>query len=92
MRTLQLCLLSCAAIGSPLLAEPIKFKPLIDTRLRYENVDQTGIAREADALTARGVPVRHIMSATKADLHKLTSFARVEGNRVTYPPPEFELF
>lgn len=53
MRTLQLCLLSCAAIASPLMAEPIKFKPLIDTRLRYENVDQTGIAREADAITAR---------------------------------------
>ena len=53
MRTLQLCLLSCTAIGSPLLAEPIKFKPLIDTRLRYENVDQAGFAKDADALTAR---------------------------------------
>lgn len=39
----------------------------------------------ADALTARGVPVAHIMSATKANPHKLTSFARVEGERVTYP-------
>ena len=39
----------------------------------------------ADALTARGVPVAHIMSATKANPHKLTSFAQVAGERVTYP-------
>jgi uncharacterized protein (DUF488 family) len=45
-----------------------------------------------DALTARGVPVLHIMSATKANPHKLTSFARVEGERVTYPSPEMDLF
>jgi uncharacterized protein (DUF488 family) len=46
----------------------------------------------ADALTVRGIPVWHIMSATKADPHKLTTFARVEGTRVTYPPPDLELF
>jgi uncharacterized protein (DUF488 family) len=46
----------------------------------------------ADALTARGIPVEHIMSATKANPHKLTSFARVDGERVTYPSPEVELF
>ena len=46
----------------------------------------------ADALTARGVPVQHIMSAAKANPHKLTSFARVEGERVTYPSPEMDLF
>jgi len=46
----------------------------------------------ADALTARGIPVQHIMSATKANPHKLTSFARVEGERVTYPSPEADLF
>jgi uncharacterized protein (DUF488 family) len=46
----------------------------------------------ADALIARGVPVSHIMSATKANPHKLTSFARVEGERVTYPAPELDLF
>lgn len=39
----------------------------------------------ADALTARGIPVAHIMSETKANPHKLTSFARVEDRRVTYP-------
>ena len=39
----------------------------------------------ADALTARGYPVEHIMSATKSNPHTLTSFARVEGTEVTYP-------
>jgi uncharacterized protein (DUF488 family) len=46
----------------------------------------------ADALTARGVEVLHIMSAAKATPHKLTSFARIEGTKVTYPPLELELF
>jgi uncharacterized protein (DUF488 family) len=39
----------------------------------------------SDALTARGYPVRHIMSATQSDPHTMTSFARVEGTSVTYP-------
>jgi hypothetical protein len=39
----------------------------------------------ADALTARGVPVEHIMSRAKCDLHRLTPFARVREKRVTYP-------
>jgi len=39
----------------------------------------------ADALTARGDEAREIVSETKSTLHKLTSFARVDGDRVTYP-------
>lgn len=39
----------------------------------------------ADAATARGIEVRHITSATAANPHKLTPFARIEGARVTYP-------
>ncbi|HEY2014116.1 MAG TPA: DUF488 domain-containing protein [Bryobacteraceae bacterium] len=46
----------------------------------------------ADALTARGMAVEHIMSTTKANPHVLTSFARVDGTRVTYPSTELELF
>ena len=38
----------------------------------------------ADALLARGVEVRHVMSATKLDPHELTAFARVDGERVVY--------
>lgn len=40
----------------------------------------------ADALTVRGHTVRHIMTPTRANLHKLTPFARVRGKRITYPP------
>lgn len=34
-------------------AQDVTIKPLIDARLRYEHVDQAGIARPADALTLR---------------------------------------
>ena len=40
----------------------------------------------ADALLARGHEAREIVSEAKAAPHKLTAFARVEGDRVTYPP------
>jgi uncharacterized protein (DUF488 family) len=46
----------------------------------------------SDAVTARGGEVRHIMSADKADPHRMTSFARVEEKRVTYPPDSLGLF
>ncbi len=40
----------------------------------------------ADALTVRGIPVEHIMSATQRHAHTLTPWARVKGTRITYPP------
>ncbi len=48
-------LLTAAFLGlsSPVLAEPIKLKPLIDARLRYESVEQVGTIKDADALTVR---------------------------------------
>lgn len=39
----------------------------------------------ADALVARGAHVEHITSATRATPHRLTTFARVQRGRVTYP-------
>lgn len=39
----------------------------------------------ADALLARGVEAREIVSPTNATPHKLTPFARVDGTSVTYP-------
>jgi|SRR5580765_5327320 uncharacterized protein (DUF488 family) len=40
----------------------------------------------ADALVARAVEVRHILSKTSAPVHSLTAFARLNGGRrVTYP-------
>lgn len=40
----------------------------------------------ADALVIRGVTVEHILSAGRLETHRLTSWARVEGLRITYPP------
>lgn len=39
----------------------------------------------ADALVARGIEVRHIMSSRSAAPHELTAFARVDGIDVSYP-------
>ncbi len=39
----------------------------------------------SDALVARGVEVAHITGRGRAAPHSLTSFARAEGGRVTYP-------
>jgi uncharacterized protein (DUF488 family) len=39
----------------------------------------------SDALSVRGFSVCHILSLTEVKLHRLTPFARVEGERVTYP-------
>jgi len=39
----------------------------------------------ADALTARGVKVTHILGPGRTQPHSMTSFAHVEGPRVTYP-------
>ena len=44
----------------------------------------------ADALLARGVPVEHILSATRRGVHTLTPFARIKNNQVVYPQPEEE--
>jgi uncharacterized protein (DUF488 family) len=39
----------------------------------------------ADALTARGIPVLEILSATKSQPHAMTPFAKIEGQQVIYP-------
>jgi uncharacterized protein (DUF488 family) len=39
----------------------------------------------ADALTARGIPVEDIVGPARAQPHKMTPFAQVDGPRVTYP-------
>lgn len=46
-------LLALSMGATPAFAKDLEFKPLIDTRLRYESVKQAGIARDADAVTAR---------------------------------------
>jgi uncharacterized protein (DUF488 family) len=42
----------------------------------------------SDALLARGVEVREIISKAPPKEHALTSFAQVEGTKVVYPKPE----
>ncbi|MFA5628833.1 MAG: DUF488 domain-containing protein [Dehalococcoidales bacterium] len=42
----------------------------------------------ADALTIRDIPVEHIYNHTTRKPHELTSFARVNGNTITYPAYE----
>jgi uncharacterized protein (DUF488 family) len=42
----------------------------------------------SDALFTRGIIVKHILSKTRAQPHKLTSFAKVEHQTVTYPLEE----
>ena len=39
----------------------------------------------ADALVVRGIPVKHILSVTRANPHILTPFANVHGTHITYP-------
>ena len=38
-----------------------------------------------DALTAKGMEIFELSSLTKAQPHRLTPFARIEGTRVSYP-------
>lgn len=45
--------LTVVATATPAMAQEIKFKPLLDARLRYEHVDQAGLPKDADAITAR---------------------------------------
>ena len=42
----------------------------------------------ADALCARGIPVVEILSESNSRVHKVTPFAHVEGEHVTYPPAQ----
>jgi hypothetical protein len=44
----------------------------------------------ADALLARGIPVEHILSGSRRDVHSLTPFALIQNDRVVYPQAEAE--
>ena len=41
----------------------------------------------SDALTVRGVTVKHILGPGSVQDHRMTPFARVDGMRVSYPAP-----
>jgi uncharacterized protein (DUF488 family) len=75
----------------------VEFKKGLDDLLAFASLAPTAIMCAeavwwschrrliADALIVRGVDVRHIMSATRAEPHELTPFARVHDRQVTYP-------
>jgi uncharacterized protein (DUF488 family) len=46
----------------------------------------------SDALLVRGWRVLDVMSPTKLSQHRLTRFAQVQGERLTYPPEDPQLF
>jgi hypothetical protein len=72
MRFLTCCLLSSAVLV-PAAANADGLKPILDTRLRYENVDQTGLPKKAEALTARA---RVGVEATEG---KFSAIVEIEG-------------
>lgn len=39
----------------------------------------------ADALTVRGIAVAHIVEPRRSEAHRLTAWAQVDGERITYP-------
>lgn len=81
-----------ALTASPALADPITLTPMQEARLRYEHVEQDGIARSADAVTIR---VRSGVTATsgrfsamieaQGNLALLDHYDDTVGNGVGYP-------
>jgi len=55
-------------------AQDITLKPLVDARLRYEHVDQDGVADSADAVTLR------IRSGVQASTGPFSALVEAEGN------------
>jgi hypothetical protein len=67
-------ILGSALVVSPAMAQDISLKPLIDARLRYENVDQAGLPRDAEATTIR------IRSGVQASSGPLSAIVEMQGN------------
>ncbi|WP_066591027.1 alginate export family protein [Sphingomonas pruni] len=66
-------ILGGALVVSPAMAQDISLKPLIDARLRYENVDQAGLPRDAEATTIR------IRSGVQASSGPLSAIVQMQG-------------
>jgi len=46
----------------------------------------------SDALLVRGIDVVHLMNRRTSEPHRLTSFARIENGRLSYPAQQSSLF
>ncbi|WP_375390488.1 alginate export family protein [uncultured Sphingomonas sp.] len=62
-----------ALIGSAASAQDLRLSPLVDARLRWEQVDQADIPRDAEAVTAR------IRSGVKADAGPFQALVEAEA-------------
>jgi len=90
----SLLLATSAAQAAPAApaADPL-FKPLIDMRLRYEGVDQTGFANDADALTMRVraggdlrvAPATRIIVEAEAVLGIVNDYNSTTNGNLLYP-------
>ena len=77
-------LLSVAAVAVPAVgqAQDVVLKPIVEARLRYETVDQDGIARDADAVTMR---LRAGGEISKGPFAFLAPGAQIPDGTVTGP-------
>lgn len=59
--------------AAPAAAQDVTLKPLVDTRLRYETVDQDGLQRGSDAVTAR------VRAGVEADAGPWSALVEAQG-------------
>ena len=80
MRSPALFLLSTSAlVAAPAAAQTVTLKPIVDARLRWEQVDQDGLPRTSDAVTAR---IRTGVAATSG---RWSALAEAQGNLAIVP-------
>jgi hypothetical protein len=79
-------------LASPAHAQSVQLQPLLDTRIRWEKVDQSGSARPADAVTARirsGLSAQagafQVLVESEATLAALEHYNSGSNGRAAYP-------
>lgn len=70
----RIALAAGVVIATPATAQDLKLKPLAEARIRYEHVDQAGLADAADALTIR------VRAGLLASLGSWTATVEAQGN------------
>lgn len=91
-RIASLPLLAVASLSSAAAAQEIDLRPLVGARLRWEDVDQTGLPRDADAVTMRirsGIEARRgawsALAETEATLAITERYNSGTNGRTGYP-------